>query len=276
VDGYRDVVDRRVRFIGDPVTRIREDYLRILRFFRFNATYGSGSYDEAGLAACIAERQGLEQLSGERIREEILRLLVAPGVLQAAEVLNTTGIAEVILGRGGDTALLGRIIAIEDALGRQADDLLRLASLACRTREDAAELATRLKLSNEQRGRLEAAMFAGANLDPSSDLIQAKAAWYDLCLNSFERAYIMAWARSGAAATDDSWRSRFEAMTNWKVPEFPFKGADVVRLGVAPGPDVGLVLQRFRSWWIGAGFPEDADLLRGKLLELARPFTGEA
>src|SRR5690606_19618889 len=98
--------------------RIREDYLRILRFFRFNATYGTGSYDADGLAACVAEREGLLLLSAERIREEMLRLLVAPGALQAADVLNHTGVAQVILGREGDAAKLARIIAIEASLNR--------------------------------------------------------------------------------------------------------------------------------------------------------------
>lgn len=274
VGGYPDIVSRRVRFIDDPVSRIREDYLRILRFFRFHATYGTGTYDAAGLEACVAERDGLLQLSAERIRQEILRLIIAPGALQAAEIISRRGIAEIIVGRTGDAPLLSRVIAIEAALGRPADAMLRLAALSCETAEDASELASRLKLSNEQRAELEAAMFADPALSPTTDLTRAKACRFQLTRDAYERAYIMAWARSGAEATNEAWQSRFEAMSNWSVPKIPFRGADVVALGVAPGPDVGTVLQLFRDWWVGAGFPDDAELLRDKLLTIVRPFIG--
>lgn len=272
VGGYPDLVNRRVRFIGDPVQRIREDYLRILRFFRFHALYGTGDFDQSGLEACIAEREGLSRLSAERIREEMLRLIVAPGALQAIETINAAGIADIVLGRRGNIELLSRVIDIEAALGRSPDALLRLAALSCETPEDADALASRWKLSNDQRAQLEAAMFTDPALDPVADLREAKACRFELSADSFERAYIMAWARSGADPRDHSWLSRFQEIQRWRVPEVPFKGADVVALGIPPGPDVGKVLKQFRDWWIDADFPENSEMLQEKLLAFAGPF----
>lgn len=278
--GYPDILARRVRFIGDPAQRIREDYLRILRFFRFHATYGvtsgNGAVDAAGLEACVAERDGLTTLSGERIRAEMLRLLVAAGALQAVDTMVQSGIADIILGQPGDVPMLSRVVAIEEALRRSPDVILRLAALSCRTPEDASKLAARWKFSNIERGQLEAAAHVQPDLGPAVDLAQAKALRFQHPSSFYERAYIMAWARSGVSATDHDWSERFKSMTSWRVPEVPFKGADIVALGVPPGPDVGIALRQFREWWINAGFPDDETLLRRQLLAIAQPFIDRA
>lgn len=276
VEGFADLVARRIRFIGDPAERIREDYLRILRFFRFQATYGSGGCDADGLAACVAERDGLTRLSGERVRSEILRLLTARGALSVVAVMVDTGIGEIVFGRRGDTALLSRLAAIELALKRAPDALLRLAALACSTVDDASVLADRLRLSNDERTRLEAALLTEPALLPDTDLARAKACRFQLSLDAFQRAYIMAWARSAADPTDETWHARLRALSTWKVPDMPFKGSDVVALGVLPGPNVGIVLQHFRDWWIAADFPDDDALLRDQLSAFAGPYIASA
>lgn len=276
VGGYPDIVARRVRFIGNPAERIREDYLRILRFFRFHATYGSGECDREGLEAAIATRNGLSTLSGERIRAEMLRLLVAPGALPAIDTMVRWGIAQVILGRPGNIHMLSQVMAIEQALQRSPDAILRLAALSCSGPEDADALASRWKLSNAERTQLATAVLDDPGLDPDADGARAKAVRFQLPLDSYERAYIMAWARSGASSTDDAWASRFKSMTSWRVPAVPFKGADVVALGVEPGPNVGIALRQFRDWWIRAGFPDDEALLREKLRTFAQPFIDRA
>src|SRR5262249_13634011 len=126
--GYSDLMARRVRFIGDARQRIREDYLRTLRFFRFLAEYGDGSAPDAdGLAAAIAEKDGLAGLSGERIRAELLRLLQAPGAVPAMQAMADAGLIAPLIGTKGDTAQLARLVKIEAALGRAPDPVLRLA-----------------------------------------------------------------------------------------------------------------------------------------------------
>lgn len=276
VGGYADLLARRVRFIGDPVARIREDYLRILRFFRFQATYGIGDCDGEGLAACIAERDGLTRLSGERVRSEILRLLVAVGVLPVVDVIVRSGIGEIVFGRKGDVASLSHVAEIERALERSPDAILRLAALACSTLDEANALADRLRPSNLERGQLEAAVLTDPALGPEANLARAKACRFRLSLDAFQRAYIMTWARSAAGAADEAWHVRFHELTTWKVPEVPFKGSDVVALGVPPGPNVGIVLQQFQDWWIAADFPDDDAQLHHHLATVARPYIANA
>ena len=164
--GYDDLVARRVRFIGDARERIREDYLRILRFFRFLAVYGDAAApDRAGLEAAIAEKAGLSGLSGERIRAELLLLLAAPGALDAVRTMSRAGLIEPLIGVPGDVELLGRLIAIEQALGRAPDPLLRLAALA--DGMDAAALQTRLRLSAAETQRASACGRARWRLRPA-------------------------------------------------------------------------------------------------------------
>ena len=117
VDGYADVLKKRVRFVGMPSARIREDYLRILRFFRFHARYGKGAPDKAGLAACTRYRRGLKQLSAERIRQELFKLLVAPRAVPTLQIMQKHGILRVISPLLRDISGLKRMAAIDEKNG---------------------------------------------------------------------------------------------------------------------------------------------------------------
>ena len=142
--GYADVVAGRVRFIGDPEARIREDYLRILRFFRFNAYYGKGPFDADGLRASVSLRGGMAQLSAERIAGEVRRLLVAPQATRAVEALFDYGLLPSVIGGVPRLERFERLVAIEEALGHEPDAMLRLAALTVFVAEDAARVAARL------------------------------------------------------------------------------------------------------------------------------------
>ncbi|MHA1517369.1 MAG: CCA tRNA nucleotidyltransferase, partial [Alphaproteobacteria bacterium] len=139
--GYPDLAAGRVRFIGDPVRRISEDYLRILRFFRFNASYGRGALDAEGLSACVRERAGLRLLSAERVAAELKRLMVAPRAAEAVSVLFTHGLLCDILGCVPRLPRFERLVEVEAALGRAPSSVLRLAALAVFVPEDAKRLA---------------------------------------------------------------------------------------------------------------------------------------
>jgi hypothetical protein len=128
VGGFPDILERRVRFVGEPQERIREDFLRILRFFRFQARYGQGDPDADGLAACVALQEGLETLSAERVRQEMLKLLVAPGAVPVLRVMVETGIAARILPTGHDLARVARMAGIDAEQGLEPDPVLRLAA----------------------------------------------------------------------------------------------------------------------------------------------------
>ena len=154
LSGYADVVAGRVRFIGDAEARIKEDYLRILRFFRFNAYYGKGPLDADGLAACVRLRGGLDQLSAERVAGELRKLLVAPQAMRAVEALFDYGLLTQLLGSVPRLMRFGRLAAAEEALGLRAR-CGAPACRACRVRpEDAERLAARLRLSNAEQAVL--------------------------------------------------------------------------------------------------------------------------
>ena len=156
VGGLADIAARRVRFIGDPRQRIEEDYLRILRFFRFHAHFGEGAPDAAGLHACIVARAGLDTLSRERVRMELLKLLVAARATPTLVVMAECGLLGMVLGGVAYLAGFENMIKVEAALGAEADPIRRLGALGLWVAEDAERLAQRLRLSNAESERLSA------------------------------------------------------------------------------------------------------------------------
>jgi poly(A) polymerase len=267
--GYRDLDARRIRFIGDPHARIREDYLRILRFFRLFAEYAVGDPDGEGQAACIAERGGLTLLSGERIRVELLRLLAAPRALDAVEAMTEGGILELLVGARPANRVLARLIEIERGLACPPDAVLRLAALAVYEANDAPRLAERLKLANAEAARLAAAAIYDVALLPRTGGPALHAFLYRHGLARFLDAELIDWARSDDPPDDAERLRRLEEARQWPPPALPFRGADVLALGVAKGAEVGRVLGAFEEWWIASDFPRDAELLRRRLAEIA-------
>jgi poly(A) polymerase len=264
--GYEDLAARRVRFIGDAHERIREDYLRILRFFRFTAEYAEGPPDPTGLSAAVSERAGLKMLSGERIHQELVRLLVAPRAVAAIETMYDHGLITELIGLAARPGLLRRLVEIEGGRGLAPQPMLRLAALAVEVAEDAEHLGDRLKLSNAERERLtRAATGNGHGLGPAGDAAAIKAMIYRHGAQATRDVLLIAWARAGAGPGDPQWRAKLELADTWRAPKFPVTGKDVMALGVAPGPRVGELLARVEDWWIAAGFPDDRKLLLAQL-----------
>jgi len=268
IGGLDDLVRRRVRFIGDAKARIEEDYLRILRFFRFSAEYGNGELDPTSLGAACALKDGLKRLSPERVRNEVLRLLAAPKAAEIVRVMHQSGILALIIPGTPDPDCLAHLVGIEHDLGQPPDTLARLAALAVVAPSAAPELAKRLRLSNGEAARLETAAIIEPRLDPSLARNSGRAVLYDLGPESFRRAVRVAWARSGASPSDPGWRALALLPDRWKAPRAPFSGSDVLALGVPPGPAVGRILAAFEAWWIASDFPNDVPRLRDKLKEL--------
>lgn len=264
--GYPDVVARRVRFIGDAVTRIREDYLRILRFFRFNARYGEGEPDAEGMRACVEERAGLARLSAERVHQELRRLLVAPRAGEMCASLYDHGLLSHVLGRAPRMARLTRLIAIERALGEEPDFALRLAALAVEVPEDAVHLQQRLRLANVEAQRLlHVASALRWTVVPAE--ATAKRALYRQGAAAFRDRLLLSWAcRSEIAPDDAQWRTVASLPHAWPVPRFPLSGADAKAAGIAPGPAMGEALARVEQAWVESGFALDADALRALLI----------
>ena len=255
--GYPDVARRRVRFIGDPDQRIAEDYLRILRFFRFHAALGSGDIDRAGRDACVRGRAGLAQLSAERIRAELVRLLLGPRVLDAVAAMGDCGLLPAILRVAPRPGVLSALVAAEAALGASPDPMLRLSALSLAVEEDQVALAHRLKLSNAERQALLVIDPLLGRQMADLDAASARRRLYRLGIDHWRRAVVGSAAASGRVDALTQGRKLLDLAANWPIPRLPVKGADLLALGLAPGPEIGRILAEVESWWVALDFPAE-------------------
>jgi poly(A) polymerase len=256
VGGLADIAAHRVRFIGEPDKRIAEDYLRILRFFRFHAYFGEGAPDQAGLLACIRARGGLDALSRERVRMELLKLFVAPRAAPTLAVMAECGLLGAAIGGVPYMASFENMAKVEAAIGLKPDAVRRLGALNVRVSEDATRLAERLRLSNAEFERL-AALDHWWRVSPAAPAQASHALLYGLGPQGFTDRVLVAWARSDAGTADGAWRELAELPQHWPVPVFPLKSADFTKRGVVAGPTLGAAMRAAKAAWIAADFPAD-------------------
>ena len=253
--GLDDAKAGRVIFIGDAETRIREDYLRILRFFRFNAWYAKGPLDPHGLKACADLAAGLDQLSAERVWKETKKLLGAYDPRAAWEGMEAIEVRARALPELADHARLHALITIEAELMIASDPMTRVAA-ALQDQEGARALARRLKISNEERERLVAALGADVKLTSYMSLREMRRAIYRIGNQAFRDRVMLAWAASGLEKAQ-AWRALVAHAQMWTPPKLPLSGEEVMAAGVPAGPKVGLVMREVEEWWIDADFPDD-------------------
>ena len=261
VGGLADIAVRRVRFIGDPASRIAEDYLRILRFFRFHAAYGEGAPDPEGVAACIAGRAGLDQLSRERVRMELVKLLLARHAVPVLALMTEAGLLERVLGGVPLLAGYANMIKLEAELALAPDSIRRLAALGVSVVEDAERLRERLRLSNADDERLASMADGWWHIPWPMGETGGRVLLYRLGPERFVDRVLLAWARSPQGARDQPWRALATLPGRWTAPIFPLKAADFMARDVAPGPRLGAALEAAEKIWIAAGFPTDAAAL---------------
>ena len=258
VGGFADIEARRVRFIGDAARRIAEDYLRILRFFRFHAAYGEGTPDPEGLAACIEGRAGLEQLSRERVRTEMVKLLVAKHAVPTLALMTEMGLLEQVLGGVPLLASYANMTKLEAALALAADPVRRLGALAVSVIEDAERLRERLRLTNAEYERLASMADGWRQISTSWSEHAARVLLYRLGSARFTDRVLLAWTRAPQGAADPTWHALATLPERWSAPAFPLKAADFIARGVPKGPRLGAALAAAEEAWIAAGFPVDA------------------
>ena len=256
VGGLADLATHRVRFIGDPAQRIAEDYLRILRFFRFHAWYGQGTPDPAGLNACIRARGGIETLSRERVRAELLKLMLAPSATPTLVLMSETGLLGSVLGGVALLASFENMVKVEAAAGFEADAVRRLGALSVWVAEDGERLAQRLRLSNGDAERLSA-LERWWQISPAAGKHFARTLLYRLGAQHFVDQVLLAWSRSAAGAAHREWRALAEMPQTWTAPEFPLRASDFIARGLAPGPALGAAMRSAETSWIAADFPAD-------------------
>jgi poly(A) polymerase len=256
VGGIDDLAARRVRFIGAPQRRIAEDYLRILRFFRFYAHFGAGAPDAAAVHACVQARAGLKTLSHERVRMEMLKLLPAARATPALAAMAETGLLGMVLGGVAYLASFENMSKIEAAMLAAPDAVRRLGALAVWVAEDAERLAQRLRLANAEAERLSA-LEAWWRIRPQPNAKSARALLYRLGPQAFVDQVFIAWARSESGVADGAWRALASLPERWTAPRFPLRAADFTRRGIAAGPSLGAALRVAEQAWIDADFPTD-------------------
>ncbi|WP_315834614.1 CCA tRNA nucleotidyltransferase [Bradyrhizobium prioriisuperbiae] len=256
VGGLDDIAARRVRFIGQPAARIAEDYLRILRFFRIHAAYGSGNVDRTGYLACIDGRTGLATLSAERIRMEMLKLMVAPRAADALVAMNDGGLLLPVLGGVVYHGPFAAMIAAERALEVTPDAVLRLGALAVAVTEDARRLAQRLRLSNAEAKRLDSMGHRWWRLRGMDDAV-ARRRLYRLGVERYRDRVMLAWARTGSNADTARWIELVTLPQRWTAPKFPLKAADLIARGIGEGPALGHVLTLAEDAWLAGDFASD-------------------
>lgn len=257
--GGLDDLDRRlVRFIGDPLTRIAEDHLRILRFFRFHARFGIGDPDAVGLEACTARTNDLMALSRERIADELLKLLALPDPGATVRLMVERGVLRPVLPEIGvsGAAQLDGLIAREQGAAIVSHPLRRLAALFPADPDLAASIGARLRLSNKAGKRLVAAA--------------------ERQLGDHDRPLALAYAIGSTEAVDrillgDGDLAAVGTVLNWRRPRFPLSGGDLIAMGLTPGPAVARTLQAVENAWIGGGFDPDRAAVRA----LARSYVDQ-
>jgi poly(A) polymerase len=235
--GLADLEARRVRFIGDPLQRIAEDHLRILRFFRFLARFGDEP-DAAGLEACVARSKDLMALSRERIADELLKLLVAKHAVRVVALMVERGIFLAVLPEVADTARLAHLAEREAETGIAPDPIRRLAALLPPDPALAEQIGARLKMSNLQRRRL-----ANAELAPDGE------------------PHPLAYRAGVESAVDRLLLSErpvaeVSELADWQPPRFPLSGGAIVSRGISAGPEVARLLKRVEEQWVAEGFPD--------------------
>ncbi|RWB06276.1 CCA tRNA nucleotidyltransferase [Mesorhizobium sp.] len=274
VGGIADIEARRLRFIGDPEARIREDYLRILRFFRFFAWYGDGRPDAEGLKACARLKEGLGQLSVERVWSELKKLLSAPDPSRALLWMRQASVLTSVLPESEKWGIdaIHALTRAEKDLDWTPDPLLRLEAIVPPDAARMKTLAERLRFSVSDAGRLRQWALTAPAGPKTTEAELAKRLYRGDRQGLVDRLRLsLASARARAVEDNDALLeaggfSRLLAFAGkWKKPDFPLKGADLTRLGASPGPKLGATLKNLENEWIESGFALD----HGALLKRA-------
>lgn len=269
--GWSDLLAGRVRFVGEPGQRIQEDYLRLLRFFRFHAYYGQGPPDPEGLAAATVYAPHLKGLSAERVREELFKLLKAPDPAPVVQVMTDFRILAAVLPEATEAVRLTALVHWEQATGIAGEPVRRLAAVLARKGTDIDSITERLRLSRQERKHL------AVLLDPAADHLPTPGqplhvALYRCGPELVRDRLLLATANrvTGGECVDiTQLEAALAEMRAWQAPQLPVGGADVQALGIPEGPQVGKLLRAVEDWWLAADLRPGREECLAKLRELA-------
>ena len=255
--GLDDIANRRIVFVGDPETRIREDYLRILRFFRFQAWYGRTVPDEAGLAACAKLRAGLADIPAECIWMETRKLLAAPQPLSSLDAMEAAGVIDQLFSESKGLKLLRKLVGLDMREGFAPDPMVRFLALFWKDAAAVHDVANRLKMSNDERHRLNWAVQHDAPLWGGITEQEVRTALYNAGQQTIRDRLMLEWAGDGTA----DWSEVLTLVDTWQRPTMPVSGADLLKQGLAEGPAIGDSLRKLETAWIESDFTLSHDEL---------------
>lgn len=261
-DGQKDLEAGLVRFIGDARARIEEDVLRILRFFRFYAWFGRGAIDADGFAACRGLAHLIPQLSVERVWREIVKLLAADNPAPSWQLLIDAKILDGVLPEAQNAARLQSLIAIEKKYETPPSALRRLAALLPAQEASAQNIAQKLKLSKREAAHLEQLLTLPSRLAGKLDPVPFRRALYESGVEAARDAALL----TGAMRPENDLEPVLAAAAEWNNPTFPLQGGDLLKLGMTPGPAMGVLLHELEERWVAGDFR----LSREECLALAR------
>ncbi|HVR69046.1 MAG TPA: CCA tRNA nucleotidyltransferase [Verrucomicrobiae bacterium] len=275
-DGIKDLREKRVRFVGEAEARIREDVLRLLRYFRFYAHYGTPPPDPAALKACRDLAHLLPTLSGERVCQETLKLLRAREPASVFRLMGDQEILPQFLPEATQIDRLAALVAIEGIVStplvEPGDAIRRLAALLGDGIETAAAVASRLRFSNSDRERLRSIVSQNeGGIDPDLNPVARRRLIYRLGTDCFIDRALLAWAGIIAQGgpqehrVTESWIELIRFAREWTVPVFPLKGRDVIDAGMTGGPEIGEVMEQIHAWWVAGDFAADRTVCLDKL-----------
>ena len=253
-DGLADLAARRVRFVGEALRRIDEDYLRVLRFFRFQARFAKGPPDPEALAACVARAHLLPELAADRVRDELFKLLLGPRPERILALMSEQGVLSRVLPEASTFDRLARLVTVETKWA-EANAVRRLGALL---EANAGAIAERLRFSNEQAERLVAIVDPNVRIHARLGTRAARRMIYRLGPSRFGDLVLLGWS-APKRPKPAHWRHLLALATSWPVPELPVRGADIVDLGVPPGRRVGDLLRRLEDWWVAGDFEAERD-----------------
>ena len=262
-EGTADLQSGKVRFVGAPEDRMREDYLRVLRYFRFHADYAAGDFDPPALTAARALKAELKSLSGERLRQETLKLLLAKRGVETWRSMLAEGIVDAFLPEATTIDRMAKVAALESRLKVKPDPIRRLAALT--VTGSGLAVAETLKLSNIERDRLLAVTAPRPDFSVQDPTLVRRQI-YDLGNALALDLLLVDWSEP-----EIDWQRAYEIVRDWARPDFALKGRDVSALGVPAGPEIGRLLKDLEAWWIAGDFAADREHC---LAELRRRIGG--
>lgn len=267
--GLDDLAAGRVRFIGDSGARISEDYLRVLRFFRFHYRFAASRRpDEAGFSACVAAADSMGNLSGERLWRELGVILTLPDCGLAIAVMDKAGIFSKMMPKVAfpfNHARFCRLVDYEEDALFRCDPLLRLMALLPDSVVSVRRVAARLKLSNAEKSRLvrSRSMPSRSDMPPLPAIVahmsarEARRALYLLGASFFADRVMLAWSAAGHHHNDIQWRALLALSASWVLPHFPLTGQMLQAAGIPQGEMMGKIARLVEAWWIDTDFIDD-------------------